>query len=99
MMLSRLASEHDTESYAIDASYERVHGDGTRGRIGGAAQAIWRLRGGLTSEVHLLNDAFGYPVRLVINGGGRNDFTQAPALPLPGTGAQVLIVRSYDSNW
>jgi transposase len=98
-ILSWLANDHDAESYAIDASYVRVHGDGTHGRGGWAAQAIGRSRGGLTSKVHLLTDALGYPVRFIITGGERNDITQAPALLPPGTGAQVLADRGYDANW
>ena len=94
-----MAEDHDREAYAVDATYVRVHAHGTRARGGYAAQAVGRSRGGLTSKVHLLTDALGYPVRFVITGGERNDVTQAPALVPPGQGAQVLCDRGYDADW
>lgn len=98
-VLAWLAEAHDREAYAVDATHVRVHAHGTRARGGYAAQPIGRSRGGLTSKVHLLLDALGYPVRFVITGGERNDVTQAPALLPPGTGAQVLCDRGYDADW
>ena len=98
-VLAWLAEDHDREAYAVDATYVRVHAHGTRARGGYAAQAVGRSRGGLTSKVHLLTDALGYPVRFVITGGERNDVTQAPALLPPGQGAQVLCDRGYDADW
>jgi transposase len=98
-VLAWLAEGHDREAYAVDATYVRVHAHGTRARGGYAAQAVGRSRGGLTSKVHLLTDALGYPVRFVITGGECNDVTQAPALLPPGTGAQVLCDRGYDADW
>ncbi len=98
-VLSFLAKEHDEEAYAVDATYVRVHAHGTHGRGGYAAQAIGRSRGGLTSKIHLLTDALGYPVRFVVTGGERNDITQAPALLPPGTAAQVICDRGYDADW
>ena len=98
-VLAWLAEDHDREAYAVDATYVRVHAHGTRARGGYAAQAVGRSRGGLTSKVHLLTDALGYPVRFVVTGGERNDVTQAPALLPPGQGAQVLCDRGYDADW
>lgn len=98
-LLAWLADEHDPEHYAVDATYVRVHAHGTRARGGYQAQAVGRSRGGLTSKVHLLVDALGYPVRFVVTGGERNDVTQAPALLPPGRGAQVICDRGYDADW
>ena len=98
-VLAWLAETHDREAYAVDATYVRVHAHGTRARGGYHAQAVGRSRGGLTSKVHLLTDALGYPVRFVVTGGERNDVTQAPALLPPGTGAPVLCDRGYDADW
>ena len=98
-VLAALAAHHDPETYAVDATYVRVHADGTRARGGYAAQAVGRSRGGLTSKIHLLTDALGNPVRFVITGGERNDVTQAPALLPPGTGAHVVCDRGYDADW
>ena len=98
-LLDWLAKEHDPETYALDASYVRVHADGTHARGGWQAQAVGRSRGGLTTKVHLLTDALGYPLRFVLTGGERHDITQAPALLPPGHGAQVLADRGYDADW
>jgi len=98
-VLAFLAADHDPESYAVDASYVRAHAHATRARGGYAAQAIGRSRGGLTSKIHLLTDALGYPVRFVVTGGERNDITQAPALLPAGTAASVLCDRGYDADW
>jgi transposase len=77
-VLTFLAEAHDCEAYPVDATYVRVHARGTRARGGCSTQAVGRSRGGLTSKVHLLTDALGYPVSFVITGGDRNDVTQAP---------------------
>ena len=98
-MLAFLAADHDRESYAVDATYVRVHAHGTRARGGYRAQAVGRSRGGLTSKVHLLTDALGNPVRFVVTGGERNDITQAPALLPPGSSAEVICDRGYDADW
>ncbi len=68
-VLAALAADHDPETYAVDATYVRVHADGTRARGGYAAQAVGRSRGGLTSKIHLLTDALGNPVRFVCDRG------------------------------
>jgi transposase len=98
-ILAWLAADHDRESYAVDATYVRVHAHGTRARGGYLAQAVGRSRGGLTSKVHLLTDALGNPVRFVVTGGERNDITQAPALLPPGSSAEVICDRGYDADW
>ena len=48
-ILALLTTEHDPESYAVDATYVRVHAHGTRARGGYLREAIGRSRGGLTS--------------------------------------------------
>ena len=98
-VLAALAADHDPETYAIDATYVRVHADGTKARGGSAAQAVGRSRGGLTSKIHLLTDALGNPVRFVVTGGECSDVTQAPALLPPGRGAHVVCDRGYDADW
>jgi hypothetical protein len=64
-ILALLTTEHDPESYAVDATYVRVHAHGTRARGGYLREAIGRSRGGLTSKVHLLVS------RLFASGGNR----------------------------
>lgn len=48
--------------------------------------------------MHLLTDALGYPVRLVVIGGERNDITQAPAL-IPSGSAKIICNLGYDADW
>ena len=58
--LALLTAEHDPDSYAVDATYARVHAPGTRARGRDLRQAIGRSRSGLTSKVHLTTDALGF---------------------------------------
>ena len=44
------------------------------------AQAIGRLRGGLTCKIHVAVDALGNPVRWMLTGGEVHDSTQGIAL-------------------
>jgi hypothetical protein len=42
---------------------------GREGHVGGADQAIGRLRGGLTTKIHAICDAMGNPVEIDITPG------------------------------
>ena len=57
-----------------------------------------RSRGGLTTKIHLLADALGRPLRLIVTAGQTGDITQAPALLENQTGGAVLAGKAYDSN-
>ena len=57
-----------------------------------------RSRGGLTTKVHMLADALGRPLRLIITAGQVGDITQAPALLNGQVGDAVLADKAYDSN-
>jgi transposase len=59
-ILALVTAEHDPESYAVDATYVRVHAHGTRARGGYLREAIGRSSGGLTSNVILLTDALNF---------------------------------------
>lgn len=58
-----------------------------------------RSRGGLTSKIHALVDAFGRPIRLMLSAGQAYDGHAAldllDALP---PGCKLLADRAYDSN-
>jgi len=52
----------------------------------------------LTTKIHMLADALGRPLRLIVTAGQVGDITQAPAL-LDGQSANaVLADKAYDSN-
>lgn len=57
-----------------------------------------RSRGGLTTKIHLLADALGRPLRLLLTPGQASDIKSAPAL-LEGMRARAVIAdKGYDSN-
>ncbi len=97
-VLAFLAKDRDSEVSYVDASYVRVHADGTKSPKGYAAEAIGRSRGGLTTKIHLQVDALGCPLRVVITGGERADVTQVPAF-LPEEPGWFVCDRGYDADW
>ncbi|MEY9772710.1 IS5 family transposase [Sinorhizobium fredii] len=65
---------------------------------GAKDQALGRSRGGLTTKIHMLADALGRPLRLIITAGQVGDVTQAEALLEGRSGTAVLADKAYDSN-
>lgn len=57
-----------------------------------------RSRGGLTTKIHMLADALGRPLRLIVTAGQVGDVTQANALLEGQSGKAVLADKAYDSN-
>ena len=76
----------------LSAGRERVQ---KRGR----SDCLGRARGGLTTKIHALVDAFGRPIRLMLSAGQAYDGHAAldllEALP---NGCKLLADRAYDSN-
>jgi transposase len=59
---------------------------------------LGRSRGGLTTKIHLLADALGRPLRLILTPGQAADIKSAPVL-LEGMSARGVIAdKGYDSN-
>jgi transposase len=52
----------------------------------------------LTTKIHMLADALGRPLRLIVTAGQHGDITQAPALLDGQAGGAVLADKAYDSN-
>lgn len=65
---------------------------------GAKDQALGRSRGGLTTKIHMLADALGRPLRLIITAGQVGDVTQAKALLEGQSGSALLADKAYDSN-
>ena len=65
---------------------------------GGPPNEIGHSRGGASTKIHAVVDAYGYPVYFMISEGQRNDINYA--LPLlehvNTTGSNVLADRGYD---
>ncbi len=69
------------------------------GAASGADEAIGKSRGGNTSKIHLVVDAYGLPVDFEITGGDINDCTVAPELIVQFPEAEVIIAdKGYDSE-
>lgn len=62
------------------------------------AQAIGRSRGGATTKIHVLVDADGQPVRLLLSEGQQHDVKQAPELLQDIRNAYVIADKAYDSD-
>jgi transposase len=52
----------------------------------------------LTSKIHMLADALGRPLRLILTGGQVHDIVTAPALLEGIDGGAVIADKAYDSN-
>ena len=52
----------------------------------------------LTTKSHLLFDALGWPVRLLLTGGEKADCQSAPALLRNQRAEAVIADRGYDTN-
>lgn len=66
----------------------------------GSPNEIGHSRGGASTKIHAVVDAYGYPVYFMISEGQRNDINYAiPLLEHINTnGSNVLADRGYDSN-
>lgn len=66
----------------------------------GPPNEIGHSHGGASTKIHAAVDAYGYPIRLIISEGQRNDITYALPLlkQIDIEGTQLLADRGYDSN-
>lgn len=63
-----------------------------------AEQALGRSRGGFSTKIHILVDALGNPLRLLLTGGQRHDMTQAEGLIDAFQFDSVIADKGYDSK-
>ncbi len=97
-LFKALVVEPDMEWIFIDGSYAKAH-QHSSGAASGADEAIGKSRGGNTSKIHLVVDAYGLPVDFEITGGDINDCTVAPELIVQFPEAEVIIAdKGYDSE-
>jgi transposase len=62
------------------------------------AQSLGRSRGGFSPKIHLACDALGKALRSILNGGERNDITQAEILIENIAAKAVFADKGYDAN-
>ena len=88
------------QSYSIDASIVKAHQHSAGVKKGGPSNEIGHSRGGASTKIHAVVDAYGYPVYFMISEGQRNDINYAiPLLEHVDTsGSNILADRGYDSN-
>jgi len=65
---------------------------------GQKAQFLGRSRGGFSTKIHVVVDALGNPLNILLTGGHRHDISQAEALLIDCMGNQVIADRGYDSD-
>ena len=86
------------ESVMIDGTYIHAHKHSAGARHSSGTQAIGRSRGGLTSKLHAVVDALGYPLQLKLTGGQCSDISQAFQLLAPYNNCCALADRGYDCD-
>ena len=66
----------------------------------GLASLIGHSRGGASTKIHAVVDAYGYPIYLLLREGHSNDLNMAIPLleQISLNGSQVLADRGYDSH-
>jgi transposase len=70
-----------------------------RGKKSNGEQALGRSVGGFSTKIHALCDSHGNPLRFILTGGERSDYTQAKALLENFTAQAVLADRGYDADY
>jgi transposase len=70
-----------------------------RGKKSHGAQALGVSKGGFTTKTHTLCDSHGNPLKFILTGGERSDYTQAQALLEGQTAQAVLVDKGSDVNY
>lgn len=99
----RLAEPRAGGLLLIDSTIVKAHphaaGARKRGRVGQAAQALGRSRGGFTTKLHALVTERGELVRYCLTGGQVHDIRRARALVGRSRGSRAVVGdRAYDSD-
>jgi transposase len=97
-LFNALVREPDVEWEFMDGSLVRAH-QHSAGAASEEAQAIGKSRGGTTSKIHLVVDAYGLPIDFEITGGEVNDCVVAPELVARIPAATAVVAdKGYDSE-
>jgi transposase len=97
-ILAILTADADHEYAMIDGTIVRAHQHSAGAIKTDGDQAIGRSRGGLSTKIHVLVDALGNPLKIILTGGQVHDLTGADAL-LPEMEATILLAdKAYDAD-
>src|SRR6185437_14069338 len=97
-LFEMLAEDADNEYAMIDSTIVRAHQHSAALKKAGNDQAIGRSRGRLSTKIHTLVDALGYPVGFHLTAGQAHDLVGADHL-LPDIEADVLIAdKAFDAD-
>jgi transposase len=64
-----------------------------------APQALGRSKVGFTTKIHTLCDSHGNPLKVILTGGNRSDYTQAEVLLNNQHARAVLADKGYDAGY
>ncbi len=96
-LLQFCSEDPDLEYIMIDATIVRAHASAA-GYGKQAEQGFGRSKGGFTAKIHLMTDALGNPLKIIITPGTSHDSTQAEALLVNVSNAYVVADKGYDSK-
>lgn len=94
-----LSMEAELEELSLDASIVQAHQHSAGAKKRGPPNEIGHSRGGASTKIHAVVDAYGYPLYVMLSEGQRNDINYAiPVLEhIDIEGSNVLADRGYDS--
>lgn len=85
-----------------DSTVVRAHacaaGAPAPGQLFPPNQALGRSRGGFTTKLHIVVNAFGKPLRVILTPGQAADAPQVPELFQPFSARIVILDKAYDTN-
>lgn len=61
-------------------------------------QSIGRSRGGITTKIHAVTDALGYPLKIMLSGGNVHDVSLTEELLSDMQAKAVLADKAYNSR-
>lgn len=93
-MLKHFGIDADLEYAIIDSTTARAHVSAT----GYKNQALGRSRGGFSTKLHVLVDALGQFMKIILSEGQAADITYGPELIKGIEGAHVIGDKGYDSD-
>jgi transposase len=99
-LLMKAVSDVDEQEYMIDSTSVRAHSCATGYKKNAQEQlCLGRSVGGLTTKIHALVDALGYPVHFVLSPGQTHDAMKADELmDYVSEGSILLADKAYDSQ-
>ena len=97
-ILALLSTGADNEYAMIDSTIVRAHQHSTGAKKAGQDQAIGRSKGGPSTKIHVLVDALGNPLKIMLTAGQVHDLAGADTL-VPGMEAEALLAdKAYDAD-